>query len=218
MVKRDTLELFFLKKKIKTPYPIFELKDNEYLKYKIVKFTNALIKFVNKIANKLDSLNMRHLKILYLFKPSYNPTSICFIIFGIIYILIIHLFASVIIMSFMPGDVQIDIGNIHYKNDTQIPVFIQVTGPNTGLYVELLKEQSNNLSPIAYIDYLEPQHNLKFSSNNILVGNTLDFGKYSVFINTTNLTTGYYELKCVCPGYSMWGTYESFYLLEDNHF
>ena len=73
----------------------------------------------------------------------------------------IHLFASAIIVSFMPGDVQIDIGNIHYKNDTQIPVLIQVTGPNTGLSIELLKEQSNNLSRIAYIDYLEPQHNLK---------------------------------------------------------
>ena len=216
MVKKDTLELFFLKKKIKTPYPILELKDNEYFKYKIGQFINALIKFVNKIVNKLDSLNLRNLKILYSFKPLSITTLLYSIIFVVIYILMIHSFASVIIMNFMPGDVQIDIGNIHYKNDTQIPVLIQVTGPNTGLSIELLKEQSNNLSRIAYIDYLEPQHNLKISSNNNLVGNTLDFGKYSVFINTTNLTTGYYELKCVRPGYSRC-TYESFYLLEDNH-
>lgn len=216
MVKRDTLELFFLKKKIKKPYPIIELKENEYFKYKIVRIINILIKFTNKIVNKLDSLNPRHIKIFYLFTPLSSMTSLYLITFGIIYILMIHLFASAIIVSFMPGDVQIDIGNIHYKNDTQIPVLIQVTGPNTGLSIELLKEQSNNLSRIAYIDYLEPQHNLKISSNNNLVGNTLDFGKYSVFINTTNLTTGYYELKCVRPGYSR-GTYESFYLLEDNH-
>ncbi len=117
-------------------------------------------------------------------------------------------------MNFMTGDVQIDMANIHYKNDTQIPVLIQVTGPNTGLSIELFKEQSNILSRIAYIDYLEPQHTLKTSSNNSLVGNTLDVGKYSVFINTTNLTTGYYELKCVRPEFG--GTHESFYLLESN--
>lgn len=215
MVKRDTLEWYFLRKKIKTPYTIIDLKDNKYFQYKIGRFINAIIRFANKIKKKLDSLNPRHLKILYLFLPSFNFLSLILIVSGIVYLLLFHLFVSAMIMNFMPGDVQIDIGNIYYKNDTQIPVLIQVTGPNTGLYIELLKEQSNNLSRIAYIDYLEPQHNLKISSNNSLVGNTLDFGKYSVFINTTNLTTGYYELKCVRPGYG--GTYESFYLLEANH-
>lgn len=141
--------------------------------------------------------------------------SIFLIIF--IMIIIISMFSwSVLFIGLLnspfqfQGNIMIDMENIYYKNDTQIQVLIHVTGPNTGLSIELLKEQSNNLSRIAYIDYLEPQHNPKISSNKSLGGYTLDFGKYNVLINTTNLTTGYYVLKCERPEYG--GTYEGFYI------
>jgi len=140
------------------------------------------------------------------------------------------LFAALIfiIASWSPfqGHVTIDMESVHYKNDTQIPVLIQVTGPNTGVFAIVYKELSGNLSTISYIGLIEPIlidsegdisdiEERKIESNNIMVGNYLGNGKYSVFINTTNLTTGYYELMCLRKGY-----YEktceskSFYLLN----
>ena len=40
----------------------------------------------------------------------------------------------------MPGDVQIDMSNTYYKSNAPIPVSIEVTGPDNGLFIELLKE------------------------------------------------------------------------------
>lgn len=101
----------------------------------------------------------------------------------------------------------IDMESVHYKNDTQIPVLIQVTGPNTGLYAFLYKKLPGNLSNISDIYSIGPiepifvdsESNIggNIESNNVLVGSYLGNGKYSVFINTTNLTTGYYELACL---------------------
>ena len=121
------------------------------------------------------------------------------------------------------GHVTIYMESVHYKNDTQIPVLIQVTGPNTGVLAIVYKELSGTLSNISYIGpiepiFIDPESDIEernIESNNILVGNYLGNGKYSVFINTINLTTGYYELTCLRRGY-----YEktceskSFYLLN----
>ena len=123
------------------------------------------------------------------------------------------------------GHVEVDMESIHYKNDTQIPVLVQVTGPNTDLYVLLYKELPGKVkvSNISYIGPIEPifadsesdieERNIE--SNNVLVGNYLGNGKYSVFINTTNLTTGYYELMCLRIGfYEKTCESKSFYLLN----
>ena len=48
--------------------------------------------------------------------------------------------------------------------------------------------------------------------NLVLVGNALDYGNYNVFINTTNLTAGYYELACLRKDEHVKG----FYILNNN--
>lgn len=123
---------------------------------------------------------------------------------------------SPVLNSPLQGRVTVDMGDVYYKNDVPIPVLIRVTGPNTGLSIELLKEESSNLRPIASIDYLEPQHNLKTTSNNSLVGSAMGSGKYNVFINTTNMTTGYYELICIRPKYEKIYGVRGFYLLNNS--
>lgn len=121
------------------------------------------------------------------------------------------------------GHVEVDMESIYYKNDTQIPVLIQATGPNTGFLAVLYKELSGNLSSISYIGPIEPifvdsgsdLEERDIESKNVLVGNYLGNGKYSVFINTTNLTTGYYELTCLRIGfYEKTCESKSFYLLN----
>lgn len=131
-------------------------------------------------------------------------------------VILLALFLPVL-HSPLQGHVTVDMEDVYYKNDVPIPVLIQVTGPNTGLSIELLKEESTNLRPIASIDYLEPQHNLKTTSNNSLVGSAMGSGKYNVFINTTNLTTGYYELICIRPKYEKMYGARGFYLLNNSY-
>lgn len=131
--------------------------------------------------------------------------------------LVVLALLSPVLHSPLQGHVIVDMEDVYYKNNVPIPVLIQITGPNTGLLIELLKEESSNLRPIASIDYLEPQHNLKTTSNNSLVGNAMGSGKYNVFVNTTNLTPGYYELICIRPKYEeMYGA-RGFYLLNSSH-
>ena len=53
-----------------------------------------------------------------------------------------------------------------------------------------------------------------FENNNSLLGNALGTGKYLVFINTTNLTIGYYKLEV-----NHWKTTsgEGFYLIDNTN-
>ena len=133
------------------------------------------------------------------------------------------------VMSYTPfhGHVTIDMESVYYKNNTPIPISIQVTGPNTEICVLLYTKDSSNSSALVSIlcgmapDFFGQESNgvLKRNlySNNISVGSYLGNGKYCVFINTTDLPTGYYELMCLreyywketCEG-------KSFYLVNKN--
>jgi hypothetical protein len=108
--------------------------------------------------------------------------------------------------------------NVYYKNDMQIPITILITGPKTDLSIDLYKNDYNsNLIPIDKLQTLNPDHNpdkITLSVNSILTGNALNNGKYNIFINTSNLTTGYYELtssRNTLKSYSA----NSFYLLDN---
>jgi len=120
------------------------------------------------------------------------------------------------------GHVTMDMKSIHYKNDTQIPVLIQVTGPNTGLSASLYQERSGTLYKIDYINKMEPiflgskssMDKRDIESSNRLIGNYIGDGNYNVFINTTDLSAGYYELMCTRTTFYNTSTAKSFYLLN----
>ena len=146
-----------------------------------------------------------------------------FILAVVVVIIWILLFFCFVYYTPLQGHVEVDMESIHYKNDTQIPVLIQVTGPNTDLHAFLYKELSGNLSEISYIGPIEPilldlesdWEERKIESNNILLGNYQGNGKYIVFINTTNLTMGYYELMCLREAfYEKTCESKGFYLLQ----
>ncbi len=108
--------------------------------------------------------------------------------------------------------------NVYYKNDIQIPITIQMTGPKTDLSINLSKEDSDlKLIQVDILQTLNPDHNpdeITSSVHSILTGNALNDGGYNIFINTTNLTTGYYELTCsrnTLKSYSA----NSFYILDN---
>lgn len=106
------------------------------------------------------------------------------------------------------GNINVDVENIHKKNDIMIPVQIQVTGIDVPISVGLFKVEPNNSISIAKIDNLGTQSEYRndlyhrtfsnvsnFKNNNCLLGNSLGSGKYILFINTTNLSIGYYKLE-----------------------
>jgi len=157
-------------------------------------------------------------------KSSSNKKILAGFFLAVVTLLIwILLYLCVVFYPPLHGHVEVDMESIYYKNDTQISVLIQATGPNTGLLAVLYKELSGNLSNVSYIGPIEPifvdsESNLEernIESNNVLIGNYLGNGKYSVFIDTTNLTTGYYELTCLRIGfYEKTCESKSFYLLN----
>ncbi|CAG1020159.1 hypothetical protein DOJK_00136 [Patescibacteria group bacterium] len=118
----------------------------------------------------------------------------------------------------LQGQNTIIMENIYYKNDIQIPITIRITGPKTDLSIDLYKKDFNsNLIPIDKLQTLNPDRNpdkITLSVNSILTGNALNNGKYNIFINTSNLTTGYYELTSSRNSLKSYSV-NSFYLLNN---
>ena len=110
-------------------------------------------------------------------------------------IALVFLSLSMAFVPFPHGHVTINMGSTHYMSGEQILVLVEVTGPDTGLSVNLSNiTNDNNLSQRAFIEKLEPYPNKTIKSNNSLIGYSLSSGEYIVFINTTNLSPGYYKL------------------------
>ncbi|RZN16426.1 MAG: hypothetical protein EF812_00075 [Methanosarcinales archaeon] len=151
---------------------------------------------------------------------SYGIKVICLLV--VVMTIWILLF-PIVLNSPLQGHVTVDMDSICYKDGAPIPVLIQVTGPNTNLSINLSKESDHNLTLIDSIE-LKPEHNEKqtayINKNSVLPGNlsgnALGEGKYSVFINTTNLTTGYYEIKSVRQKYTEKYGVKGFYLLDNS--
>jgi hypothetical protein len=133
-------------------------------------------------------------------------------------ILLENLFPTVL-YSPLQGHVTVDMESVYYQNVSQIPVLIHVTGPNTGLSIYLVKESNNTLYQRDNITLI-PEHNYSNKTvsgeQSILIGNTLDYGKYNVFINTTDLSSGYYELVCMRWRYEKTYGVRGFYLLNSS--
>ncbi len=124
---------------------------------------------------------------------------------------------DIVLRSPLQGHVTIDMDSTYNKNGAPIPASIQVTGPNTGLTINLSKENpSRKMTLIDSIGYLEPNHNPDYNvsdEHSNLTGNSLGNGKYNVFINTSNLSEGYYELTAVRFKYNISDT-KGFYLFK----
>lgn len=129
---------------------------------------------------------------------------------------LIWLIIFLCIVSMPIGNITIQMQNIYHKNDTFIPVSIQVTGLNSELSVSLLKVESDNFSPKIITGFLKSKCNIKkvIFEESLVVNSQ---GQYNVFINTSSLTPGYYELLCAREKYIR-TTYDKkgFYLLNNS--
>lgn len=198
-MKRSSLDIFIIEENIKQSWNKFNSdKQDSFINKILISIGNTLVPIRNMIMAKIISIKPHHPKLYrYLLNLGIDTGRTKFVTFCLFEIFMLYLIVFLVIASLMPGDALIDIGSIHYKS-TPIPVSIKITGPDTGLSINLLKENyEHNLTQIDQIK-LEPFHNPNtiFGNNTILLGNSMENGIYNVFINTTNLTEGYYELVC----------------------
>ena len=147
----------------------------------------AFVSVLVGIAFLLPVLRKHHKKEIYI-----SLIAITFFYFIIIWASLVQ----PIIFSPLQGHITVDMESIYYKNEAPIAVLIRVTGQNTDLVTLLFEEESNNFTLIDSI-ILNTGPHLSKVSGEFLVGDALDYGTYNVFINTTNLSEGYYELECL---------------------
>lgn len=100
-----------------------------------------------------------------------------------------------LIFEFFKGHIKINMDNIYYKKSAQIPVSIEITGVNDELSIYLRQFFVNKVNPLDKIT-LGPNLKDEEIAGTYLIGNGFYSGIYHIFINTTNMTEGYYELVC----------------------
>lgn len=137
---------------------------------------------------------------------------ISFLVFAITMLILSNLFY----ITPLQGHIAVDMESIYYKKDTPIPVLIHVTGPNTNLSIFIVNESDNTLYIIDEITLISDYPSINTVSGKYLFGNALDYGTYNVFINTSNLTAGYYELHCARLPYWKTSGARGFYLVNSS--
>jgi ABC-type transport system involved in multi-copper enzyme maturation permease subunit len=118
-------------------------------------------------------------------------------------------------VSDKPSNIEIEMNSIYEHDYSLIPISVKVTGFNNDLFVGLFQEnESYNLNmieekqiPINTVDRM-------VEHGDYLIGNYLNAGNYVVYINTTGLENGYYEI-CFNVASTSKTQSKGFYLVDD---
>jgi hypothetical protein len=106
--------------------------------------------------------------------------------------------AAVLMFIFLNiGNITVEMNDIYSKQNEEIPIQITTTGVQYNDVVINLSgtDNMNNLESIDSIKIKSTSDRDKMISGKYLTGNNLDWGKFKVYINSKNLTKGYYELS-----------------------
>lgn len=112
-------------------------------------------------------------------------------------ILILFIFFTLFLIYIPSNFITIEVDDLYNKQNEQIPIDITVTGLQYDyLTVNLSKvDIKDNLKIIDSIDIKTNSDQNKVISSEYLIGNNLELGRYKFYINSTNLSQGYYELS-----------------------
>jgi len=141
-----SVKFFFDTKEQHKILNIFKIKNKLNGKVNILEIINEFSKMIFSLKDYLSKYIFKYFLIFIL------------TIFGFYYIFSI----LIPLMSFIPififnGHINVDVENIHQKNDIMIPVKIQVTGMDDPISVGLFKVVPNNSIPVAKIEHLGTQ-------------------------------------------------------------
>lgn len=99
------------------------------------------------------------------------------------------------------GNTSIEMNDISYKQNEQIPIGITVNGIQQFSNVVTLSKVNSD-DNFTFLDSVEVKittRSDKILSSKYLTCHIQNLGRYKVFINCTNLTKGYYKLSVNCP-------------------
>lgn len=136
-------------------------------------------------------------------------------IYIVIFIIWVPIYSAISASPLLLGHITVDINDIYSNSDTRIPFPIQITGPDTNIYIKLNNEtQNENLKKTWDITLSPDPPNYNESDDKSLTGYALGNGAYIVYIDTTSLPTGYYKLNCTRPEYAQSYTAKGFYISD----
>lgn len=110
-------------------------------------------------------------------------------------------FVSIILVSLLtpaPFEERLILGNINMdmnlnSTDENVPIYIKMSGPDSGLSVTIFRDSIEGLNEISSLTLNSGNSSLQF--NKSMVGYWEDTGKYHIDLNKSSLSHGYYELK-----------------------
>jgi hypothetical protein len=115
--------------------------------------------------------------------------------YAFVSLLVIGIYFTPFVFS---GNIKTEIDENSFAKNNQIPIEIVNTGHNNNLTVNLSNTTvEGNMTILDYTKLYptETVNEVNYSRYKYLRSCTLDYGMYKIFINTTNLTQGYYELS-----------------------
>ena len=121
-----------------------------------------------------------------------------------------------VFMDYKPLAIDIEIDELYEIDNQLIPISIKINGYNNALSVEMYQENSSHDlnfidKNIMFTDFTDK----KVEHGKYIFGNYLNNGNYIVFVNTTGLESGYYEL-CFNVYKTSKTVSKGFYLVDEN--
>ncbi|MDW7732968.1 MAG: hypothetical protein SCH66_11135 [Methanolobus sp.] len=153
-----------------------------------------------------------------IFKNKGDKSSTVFALSSLILLmlgLIIYSIAFSTFIDIRPNNIDIEMDSVYELDESFILVSATVTGVNNDLFVGLFQEnESNSLNLIEEIKIsINTTDRIVEKGSDYLVGDCLNNGNYNIFINTSSLEAGYYELWFNVAGTSNIAS-ESFYFVH----
>jgi hypothetical protein len=102
-------------------------------------------------------------------------------------------------LSFLHGNIDIEMENSYEISDNPFFVEIYVTGPLEKLEIDITKiEQNYNVKKIDHITLFSENYstNVAYSDNKSVVGNAASPGNFQLYIDKSNMSAGYYKIEC----------------------
>ena len=102
-------------------------------------------------------------------------------------------------LPFLHGNIDIEMENSYEISESPFFVEIYVTGPLDKLEIDITKiEQNYNVKKIDHITLFSENHstNIAYSDNKSVVGNAASPGNFQLYIDKSNMSSGYYKIEC----------------------
>lgn len=149
-----------------------------------------------------------------------HEVPLLFIIYAMVLIILILFVSSAFFIgdsNYLKGNIDLEMDNVYNMDNEPIFVLINVNGPNGPLKINLIDLNLNHTETLLEKEFVvqepyEPSQP-EYYGEKMHISST-NYGQYDVFINKSDLSTGYYKLSCQRVGWDLKPTNRTFYLFN----